>query len=908
MKWHFIFLVILGYLPKTYSQGKQPSNGKPVIDSSAVKLWVDLGAAGISDDGNYVYFTAFNEPIGTYKLTISSVKSNWKREFIHTSRVSFSPDSKRVIFKQGTDSLCLLSLGEDKISYISNVGDYKISSGDANRKGWLVYTSNSATKELVLRGLDGSAELRIPFVSNYFFNDSSNCLLVDAGVGQDSSVYNSLKWITLPGKIIKEIWSGTQQKVSCLTFNDSGDRLAFIVEKVIGDQATNELWYYRDGMNGAMLLADNHASGIGDGLEISTQKPQFSKDGKRVFFGLQSIRTKPRKQSGVLLDVWSYTDPVLQSEQMEELKYGRNYTSVIGIDERRVRQLEFDNERTMAIRGNWLWVMHKLGNSGIFEENWNSNAQYACYLVSAVDGSRRILRKPIPKYSEMDVISPTGKWFIYYDFISKNYFSYEVGTGKIHNITHAIKTTWTMDKIEIPEPYLAWVDRETGWFKDDEAMLINDEYDIWQVDPGGVKAPISITNGFGRSHHIRFNLVDEGASLKNFSRPQSHFLLLKAFNDINKDAGFYRKDLNDKGDPEPLYMGAYVYGWWNGHGSYNYPPVKANFADVYLVLRMSATEAPNYMVTKDFRSYKAISSVEPQKNFNWLTTTLIHWKGLDGGSLAGVLYKPENFDPKKRYPIIFDYYEERSDELNFFRRPNPALGRINIPWFVSHGYLVFTPDIHYKIGNPGTSAFNSVISAARYFSKKPWVDKEHMGIQGHSFGGYETEYIVTHTDIFAAACAASGISDLIGFYGSAVRAGYPMFWAERDQGRMGGTPWQIRDLYITNSPIFNADKVTTPLLLMQNKGDEIIPFAQGLEFFTALRRLRKRVWMLQYDDGSHTVSGRSSEDYSIRLGQFFDHYLKGKASPKWMTRGIPAKDKGIDNGFELDESVKTPLH
>jgi dipeptidyl aminopeptidase/acylaminoacyl peptidase len=290
-----------------------------------------------------------------------------------------------------------------------------------------------------------------------------------------------------------------------------------------------------------------------------------------------------------------------------------------------------------------------------------------------------------------------------------------------------------------------------------------------------------------------------------------------------------------------------------------------------------------------------------------MTTELIHWKTFDGSPSDGVLYKPENFDPQKKYPVIFDYYEQRSEELNLFVSPKAAEDRINVPWFVSNGYLVCAPDIHYKKGQPGQSAYNAVVSAAKYLSKMRWVDSTKMGIQGHSFGGYETNYIVTHTKLFAAACAASGMCDLVSFYGSVPRAGNTKYFSERDEGRMDATLWQTPDAYIRNSPIFQADKVSTPLLMMNNKNDGQVPFAQGVELFTALRRLGKKVWMLQYDGGGHSAGDtKEAVDYSTRMSQFFDHYLKGAPAPKWMTRGIPARLKGIDDGLEPDPAIQTP--
>lgn len=273
-----------------------------------------------------------------------------------------------------------------------------------------------------------------------------------------------------------------------------------------------------------------------------------------------------------------------------------------------------------------------------------------------------------------------------------------------------------------------------------------------------------------------------------------------------------------------------------------------------------------------------------------------------GNYSQGILYKPEDFSPQKKYPLIFYYYERLSDNLNVYINPSASTGPMNIAWFVSHGFLVFTPDIYYKIGYTGESAYRSVVSAADFLSKMPFVDEKKMGIQGHSFGGYETNYIVTHTNIFAAACAAAGVTDFVSAYGQLSGGISRQYLYEVGQSRIAGTLWEKTDSYIRNSPVFYANRVNTPILLMYNKEDPAVPFSQGIEFFTALRRLNKRVWLLQYDGEGHRMeeNGQAAQDYNIRLTQFFDHFLKNVLAPKWMTKGLPAKMKGIDNGLELD--------
>jgi len=188
-----------------------------------------------------------------------------------------------------------------------------------------------------------------------------------------------------------------------------------------------------------------------------------------------------------------------------------------------------------------------------------------------------------------------------------------------------------------------------------------------------------------------------------------------------------------------------------------------------------------------------------------------------------------------------------------------------------------------------------------------------MGIAGGSWGGYETNYLVTHSDLFAAAYSACGVTDYFSYYGTEEKdrsgASYTAF-AETGQNRLGVTPWERPDLYIKNSPIFTADRVTTPLLIVHDANDYRVPFGQSVELFKALRRLGKRAWLLQYGkghEGAVPIFGTSGiEDLDIRFKQFFDHYLKGAPAPRWMTRGVPARMKGVDSGLELDTEIETP--
>jgi dipeptidyl aminopeptidase/acylaminoacyl peptidase len=223
-------------------------------------------------------------------------------------------------------------------------------------------------------------------------------------------------------------------------------------------------------------------------------------------------------------------------------------------------------------------------------------------------------------------------------------------------------------------------------------------------------------------------------------------------------------------------------------------------------------------------------------------------------------------------------------------------GDLNIPWFTSRDYFVFIPDINYVIPYPGKSLENSVLSGISHLCMFPYIDSTAIGLQGHSWGGYETNYLIAHSNIFKAAVEANGASDFIRAYGSVfLKKKHLKFgtstYEPGGQHRIGSTMWDDLAPYINNSPIFTADKVNTPLLIVHHMNDDVVLWEQGLELFLALRRLDKNVWMLQYNNGSHGLTQESDKkDLSTRITQFFDYYLKASLEPKWMKIGIPAQE------------------
>jgi len=648
-------------------------------------------------------------------------------------------------------------------------------------------------------------------------------------------------------------------------------------------------------MDSARLRVDRNTAGVAKGMTVSPDFfPNFSKDGSKLFIGLTPIR-KPKDTTLVdfetaRLDVWHYNDDYLQPQQLlqasQELR--RSYTAVLNQGSDNVIALGNDDIENISIanQGNANHVLATTSKGNRVEAQWQGFAKQSAYIISTADGSKKTVAE---KKNTFYALSPKGNYVIWYDPAFKNYFTYNVATGATTNITKSIKVPLYDEEDDHPDdpPQHG----TGGWSEDDKRVLVYDRYDIWSVDPDGKEAPVNITNSVGRTNKTELRYQRTDPDERFIKEGQS--LLLRGFNEKSKYGGYYTLKFSNGEKPNEITM---LPNFINAQ--------KAKRAEKYLVQKQDISESELY-VSDDLKQLTKLTDVaKQQKDYNWLTVELMKWKMFDGKESEGLLFKPENFDPKKKYPVIFYFYERDADGLYAYRAPAPSASTINIAYFVSNGYIVFDPNIYYKNGDPGESAYNSVVSAAKHLAKMPWVDSTKMAIQGQSWGGYQVAYLVTRTKMFAAAGAGAPVANMTSAYGG-IRWGSGLnrqFQYERSQSRIGATLWERRDLYIKNSPLFSADKVVTPLLIMHNDKDGAVPWYQGIEYFTALRRLGKKVWLLQYNDEDHNlVERRNRKDLSIRLSQFFDYYLKGAPPAKWIKDGVPAIAKGIEWGTEVEE-------
>ncbi len=752
--------------------------------------------------------------------------------------------------------------------------------------------------ELVLKNMANGIDKKFKLVTEYYFSKNANTLIIETSAKNNDSITKAtVMWLDLVTGRTDTLFKKFNDAKN-YALNEEGNQLSFVAERDSAVKALTKfykLYYYRPGSDSAEIIAEKNTIGMQLGNTISENATLlFSKDGKKLFFGTTPIKA-PKDTTLVdfelaRLDVWHYNDDYLQPQQLKQLDADlkRSFMAVVKPGEHKIVQLGADDAEIINLvdEGNADYVLGITTKGNRIESQWTGRGKQTAYIISTIDGRRSLIIK------DEEVImqpSPKGKYIVWYNPKVKNYFTYETSTGITRNVTAKIKVPLYDTENDVPD-YPAPAG-STGFTANDEYILINDEYDIWQVSPVGEGMPKNITNGFGKKNKTTFDYVRLDPEKRFIDADET--ILLRSLNKTTKYGGFYNKKVNEIADPVNIVTGPFSFS----------AAVRAKNTEQYIIQKSSISQSELY-TTADLKNLNQLTDVaSQQKEYNWLTAELVKWKMFDGKMSEGLLYKPENFDPKKKYPVIFYFYERDADGLFNYRGPAPSASTVNVPYFVSNGYLIFDPNIYYKTGEPGQSAYNSVVSAAKYLAKMPWVDSTRMAIQGQSWGGYQVAYLITKTNIFRAAGAGAPVANMTSAYGG-IRWGSGLnrqFQYEHTQSRIGATLWQRPDLYIKNSPLFAADKVTTPLLMMHNDADGSVPWYQGIEYFTALRRLNKKVWLLQYNGEDHNlVERRNRKDLSVRLSQFFDYYLKDAKPAKWIKDGLPATEKGKDWGLKVE--------
>jgi dipeptidyl aminopeptidase/acylaminoacyl peptidase len=944
----FLGISLLGSALFTYAQ--QPA--KKPLDHSVYDSWQSIGTKLISNNGQWVVYTVVVQE-GDASLLIYDRKTGQTTSIPRGSSPVITEDSRYVIcsikplFKDTReakikkkkaaempkDSLAIITLGQPDILKFPAVKSFKTPEKGSGLLAYLLEKpaadtakakghkaskaaadndradddkaagSTTESGSLVIRQLLSGNQDTLKNVKEYTFSKPGNQLLAEIAADKKDSLSRNgvLLWHTAGRKADTLSRGNTDYKQ--FAFDEKGEQAAYFgtsdAEKAL--QPFYQLYYFKPGQDSALQVAGKNSSGIPANWTISANSNiYFSKDGQRLFFGTAPIL--PVKDTNVVdfevakVDIWNYKDDYLQPMQLKnadkELK--RSYAAVYYPAAKRIVQLSDKDLETVitTAEGNSSNALGYTDKGERIPMQWVGRTLKTAYLVNVNDGTRKKIKE---KLDGNFYISPNGKYIIWYDLVNRQWFSYDNATGISNNISKGIPTKVydeEDDHPDVPDAYGI-----AGWLANDAAVYIYDRYDIWETDPSGKKSPVNLTQGLGRKEKIRFRYLRLNPEEKYFT-PGQH-LMLTAFQDSTKYNGFYEQELPGKNGKIKAIKQVVS-------GPFSYADLQqAKDAKVYTYTKSSYELSPDVFTGNNIAQATRISRTNPQQQeYNWGTASLYKWTTFSGKPAEGILYKPENFDATKQYPVIFYFYEKLTDGLYSYQAPAPTPSRLNISFFVSRGYLVFAPDISYENGYPGKSAYDYIVSAAEDLAKKPWANGKNMGIQGQSWGGYQVAYLITQTNLFKAAWAGAPVANMTSAYGG-IRWESGMnrqFQYEHSQSRIGATLWDKPELYIENSPLFNLPRVTTPVAIMSNDADGAVPWYQGIEMFTGLRRLGKPVWLLNYNNEAHNLVQRQNrKDIQRREQQFFDHFLKGAPAPQWLESGVPATEKGINWGWDLQQ-------
>ena len=894
---YLAFVACLGSLSPAFAQ-----NASKSLTVDDLVTWQRITDREISDNGKWV--ACKMEPWeGDATVYLYAAQGQETATFSPADKFAFSASSGYLVVtqtpgKSTVDSLKVLKTKEDKMPMntlviysvagkketIDSLKTFKL----ADEADWIAYQRGRKDSTLYVRSLDGSKTFQFPTVTDFQFAKKSGMLYYTSAAEGEAGIFTLNPEKGSPA-LIKEGKGVFKQT----TFDEKGERLAFLycADKDSSYKALS-LWLSEHNAPAKEIATRGNKAFPAEWVINENGMLQFSKSASRLFFGTSP---EPRQKDTTQLaenrpnvQVWSWDEPVQYTVQNynKEKDLKKSYQAVYNLGNGSIFQLANEELPNIQLGNEGDAALALLSTSRPYSLSsmWEARTRSDYYTVSLDNGERKQIAQA--DYGRFR-LSPQGKYAYWHGETDSCWYTIALAEGKRYRLTTPESFPAWDEENDVPNhPYAHGA---AGWTANDQNLLIYDRYDIWKFDPTAATSPINLTvNGRKEKLSYRLEQLDKEARFIDLGKPQ----LLKGFNETTKGYGFYNARLSAPAAPKTLLAGNYMLRSIN----------KAKNTDDVIYTMETFQQYPDihYSTLAFKKSVQLTHGDKQQEGFIWGTAELVSWISLDGRPLEGVVYKPANFDPNKKYPMMVNFYERNSETLYNYRMPEPHRSTIDYHLYNSNEYVIFNPDIRYVDGYPGESCYNCLMPGITMMIAKGYINEKGIGAQGHSWGGYQVAYLATRTNLFSAIESGAPVVNMFSAYGG-IRWGSGMarsFQYEHTQSRLGATPWSSPLRYLENSPLFTMDKVQTPILIMHNDADGHVPWYQGIEYFVAMKRLGKPCWLLNYTGEPHWPMHMANRiDFQRRMFQFFNHYLKNQKMPKWMSEGVPAVEQPFELGY-----------
>lgn len=580
--------------------------------------------------------------------------------------------------------------------------------------------------------------------------------------------------------------------------------------------------------------------------------------------------------------IWNWQDKRLQSLQKSQQQRDKSYTTMSAwhVHENKFISLADSTVKSLALSPDQLVGYGFHTEPYDFAANLDGQSYGDLYIIDIKTGNKKLaFEKMYLNVARGISFSPNSEYLLFYN--DGNYHTLNTKTLAITNSTKNVPTSFVNKDNDhnIDKPSTG----SYGWTADSKHVLIKDNFDVWKISVDG-KSATSLSDNWKNqkltaTNYNRIYEDDESIDLKK----DQYFNIL---NEDTKQKGIALLPANSN-KLQILKLDDINIGGLR----------KAENSNKYFYIQEKSNVAPELFLAQDknLSTAKQLTS-NPSDSVNRVLSAgskLISYVSDHGDTLQATLYLPANYVEGQSYPTITYIYERLTDEKNNYSQPSYPGGGFNRAMYTNNGYAVLMPDIKYKLNDPGMSAVACVVPAVKAAIATGIVDDKNVAIHGHSWGGYQTSFLITQTNIFKAAIAGAPLTNMISMYSL-------IYWNsgvsnqsifESSQGRLTTGYWDNWDAYVRNSPIYHIKKVNTPLIIMHNDKDGAVDYTQGVEYYNSLRRLNKPVVMLTYNGENHgLVKEVNRKDYAVRMMEYFDHYLKGKPAPVWWAKGIDYMD------------------